>query len=72
MNEQSEAGGEGSPAVERAEKQVLGTDTYQKAEVIHRFADTHPWFHPLLLGGFAILVLCVGLFLYKHFAKKHD
>lgn len=45
MNEQTETGGEGSPAIEQTEKQILGNDAYQKAEVVHRFADTHPWFH---------------------------
>ena len=47
--------GEGSPAIERAEQQALGTSTYQKVEVVHRFADTHTWFHPLLV--FSILAI---------------
>lgn len=51
------SGGEGSSAIEQAEQKALGTTTYNKVEVVHRFADTHPWFHPLLVGiGIAVLV----------------
>lgn len=57
---------EGSPAVEQAEKQVLGNANYQKVEVVHRFADTHPWFHPLLAAGVVIVVVCVAVFLIRY------
>ena len=52
---QNESAGEGSPGIERAEQQALGTSTYQKVEVVHHFADTHPWFHPLLVVGILAL-----------------
>lgn len=57
MNEQASATGEGNPDIERAEQQALGTSTYQKVEVVHRFADSHPWLHPLLIVG----ILAIGI-----------
>ena len=56
--------GEGNPEIEKLEQQTLGTSTYQKAEVVHKFADENPWFHPLLIvialavvGGIVWLVM---------------
>jgi hypothetical protein len=61
---------EGNPAVEEAERQFFGNENYQKAEVVHRFADTHAWLHPLL-GVVAVAVLvCVVLLLRKYFKRK--
>ena len=60
MNEQTSAG-EGNPAVEQAERQALGNENYQKAEVVHRFADTHAWFHPALVVGSVGLIIIVIL-----------
>ncbi len=58
MNEQATSG-EGSAAVEHLEQQILGNKNYQKVEVVHRFADSHPWFHPLLVIG--IVAVIVGI-----------
>lgn len=59
MNEASTTG-EGSPQMEAAERHILGAENYEKAEVVHRFADTHPWFHPtLLLGTVAIFIFAI-------------
>jgi cobalamin biosynthesis Mg chelatase CobN len=52
--------GEGSPAVEQAEQHILGAENYQKAEVVHQFADTHPWFHPLVIVVIILVVAGVG------------
>ena len=60
MNEQATISGEGSPAVEQAEQRVLGQENYQKAEVVHRFADTHPWVHPLLIALGILIVVGIG------------
>lgn len=58
MNENNEIPSEGSSAVEQAELKVLGKENYQKAEIVHYFANTHPWFHPLL--AIAVLTVVAG------------
>ncbi|HVY72764.1 MAG TPA: hypothetical protein VG984_01780 [Candidatus Paceibacterota bacterium] len=65
MNESATSSGEGSPAVEQAEKQVLGNQNYQKVEVVHRFADSHPWVHPALLGGIALIAAAAIIFVVR-------
>ena len=70
MNESAETHGEGSPAIEQAEQNALGTTTYQKAEIVHRFADSNPWFHPLVLGVGAILIVVIGILVWRLLRKK--
>ena len=70
MNEVAEIHAEGSPGIEQAELKTLGTTTYQKAEVVHRFADSHPWFHPLIIGVGIVLIFLIGIFLLRTFQKK--
>ncbi len=60
MNEHSAA--ERNPTVEHAEQQALGTTTYQKAEVVHQYADSHPWVHPVLLVVAVIIILAAILY----------
>ena len=67
MNEQSSAG-EGNPAVEQAERQALGNENYQKAEVVHRFADSHTLFHPALIAGGLVLIVFV-IVMQRRFGK---
>lgn len=69
VNESTTTPQEGSPAVEQAEKQVLGETNYQKVEVVHRFADSHPYIHPLLLGVVALIIIGVLFFLTKRMRK---
>ena len=71
MHEMAESSGEGSPAVEQVEKQILGTENYQKAEVVHRFADENQWVHPLLIGGSVVVIVC-GILLTRYFLKRRN
>lgn len=59
MNESSEMHVEGNPEIEQAEQKALGTTTYEKVEVVHEYANTHPWFHPTLAIGGAVVIVCV-------------
>jgi hypothetical protein len=61
----SSTSSEGIPAVEQVEKKVLGNN-YQSVEVVHRFADTHPWFHPVLAIGAIVIVVCIALVLSRY------
>ena len=65
------ASSEGSPAVEQAEKQILGNENYQKVEVVHRFADSHPYFHPLLIVGIIAIIAPAIFFVIRHRQKKN-
>ena len=69
MNESS-TNSEGSPAVEQAERQVLGSTTYQKVEVVHQFADTHLWFHPVLLGVIVLIAAGVLVFFVRRSRQR--
>ncbi|MDO8604503.1 MAG: hypothetical protein Q7K40_03880 [bacterium] len=55
---------EGTPAIEEAERQIFGNN-YEKVEIIHRFSDNHPWFHPVLVSGVIVIIVCIVL------ATKH-
>ena len=68
MNEQTSE--EGNPSIEAVERQALGTTSYQKVEVVHRFANASPWFHPLLVVAAVVAVACVFLLLKRITAKK--
>ena len=72
MNNYSNLAQEGSPEVEQAERQVLGETNYQKAEVVHRFADTHPWFHPVLLVSVALVMVGIGYGVRRHFKMENN
>ncbi len=72
MNEQSISTGEGNPAAERAEQHILGSENYQKAEVVHRFAETHPWFHLTLAVGAVVIVLGITFFVRRYIRSKAD
>ena len=63
---------EGNPAVEQAEKQVLGDANYQKVEIVHRFADSHPYVHPLLLGIAAPVIIGIIFFLTQRMRKRSE
>jgi hypothetical protein len=60
---------EGNPAVEQAEKQVLGDSNYQKVEVVHRFADAHPYVHPLLIGTAGLIIIGIIFLVIRHWRK---
>jgi hypothetical protein len=74
MHENSTTSQEGSPGVEQAERQVLGETNYQKAEVVHRFADSHPYVHPLLIGITVLILAGVAFPVIRRFkySKKAD
>jgi uncharacterized membrane protein len=49
---------------------VLGETNYQKIEVVHRFADAHPYVHPLLLGAVIVIVVGIVYFLALRFWRN--
>jgi hypothetical protein len=61
---------ERSPAVEQAERQLLGNGAYQKAEVVHNYASTHPWVHPTLIAGLVALVIGIAYWLWSRRTSK--
>lgn len=72
MDEHNSTSLEGNPSIEQAEQNALGTNNYQKVEVVHRFADSHPWLHPLLGGIGIVLVIGIGLFVWQFLQKKSN